>query len=343
MAFGLPIIRTVEPSAGFEGNAYIGDGPAINSANAEISLNGLGVVEAKRVIIDWLVANGAGESVVQYKLRDWLFSRQRYWGEPFPIVWDADGPIAVPEDQLPVELPEIDDYSPKTYDPDDADTEPEPPLSRATEWLDVGDGLARRDQHDAAVGGLVLVRAALPGSGEPRALRRPRASSATGWARRRPGDTGGVDLYVGGVEHAVLHLLYARFWHKVLYDLGHVSSEEPFRRLFNQGYIQAFAYTDARGTYVPAEEVVERSCPTDGWFHVEQPARPPGVREDGQVAEERGDARRDVRALRRRHVPAVRDVHRADGGVAAVVDARRRRFAAVPAAGVAQPGRRGDR
>ena len=133
VAFGLPIIRTVEPSAGFEGDAYIGDGPAINSANAEISLNGLGVVEAKRVIIDWLVANGAGESVVQYKLRDWLFSRQRYWGEPFPIVWDADGPIAVSEDQLPVELPEIDDYSPKTYDPDDADTEPEPPLSRATE------------------------------------------------------------------------------------------------------------------------------------------------------------------------------------------------------------------
>ena len=98
----------------------------------------------------------------------------------------------------------------------------------------------------------------------------------------RPGDPGGVDLYVGGVEHAVLHLLYARFWHKVLYDLGHVSSEEPFRRLFNQGYIQAYAYTDARGIYVPAEEVVEVA---GRWFHVERRTGHPGVREDGQVAE----------------------------------------------------------
>ncbi len=343
VAFGLPIIRTVEPSAGFEGNAYIGDGPAINSANAEISLNGLGVVEAKRVIIDWLVANGAGESVVQYKLRDWLFSRQRYWGEPFPIVWDADGPIAVSEDQLPVELPEIDDYSPKTYDPDDADTEPEPPLSRATEWLDVGDGLVRETNTMPQWAGSCWyeLRYLDPENHE----RFVDAGVERYWmGPSGPGDTGGVDLYVGGVEHAVLHLLYARFWHKVLYDLGHVSSEEPFRRLFNQGYIQAFAYTDARGTYVPGrggrgDGPVRRH----GWFHVEQPARTPGVREDGQVAEERGDARRDVRALRRRHVPAVRDVHRADGGVAAVVDARRRRLAAVPAAGVAQPGRRGDR
>ena len=112
------------------GEAYTGDGPAINSANDEISLNGLGVAEAKRAITDWLVGKGAGEAVVQYKLRDWLFSRQRYWGEPFPIVWDERRlPVALPDDQLPVELPEIDDYSPKTYDPDDADTEPEPPLS----------------------------------------------------------------------------------------------------------------------------------------------------------------------------------------------------------------------
>ena len=156
-------------------------------------------------------------------------------------------------------------------------------------------------------------------------------------------DPGGVDLYVGGVEHAVLHLLYARFWHKVLYDLGHVSSEEPFRRLFNQGYIQAFAYTDARGSYVPAEEVVENARPTGVGFTWNNAARAPGVREDGQVAEERGDARRDVRALRRRHVPAVRDVDGPDGRLAAVVDARRRRLAAVPAAGVAQPGGRDDR
>ena len=101
--------------------------------------------------------------------------------------------------------------------------------------------------------------------------------------RARPGDPGGVDLYVGGVEHAVLHLLYARFWHKVLYDLGHVSSREPYRRLFNQGYIQAFAYTDARGAYVPADEVVER----DGKFYYRARTASrghPGVRQDGQVA-----------------------------------------------------------
>ena len=156
----------------------------------------------------------------------------------------------------------------------------------------------------------------------------------------RPGDPGGVDLYVGGVEHAVLHLLYARFWHKVLYDLGEVTSEEPFRRLFNQGYIQAYAYTDARGSYVPAEEVVEVA---GRWFHVERRTRHPGVREDGQVAAQRRDPGRDVRALRRRHLPPVRDVDRADGRLPAVVDPRRRRVAAVPAAGLAQPGRRDHR
>ena len=260
--FDLPIVRTVQPSDGFEGEAYVGDGPAINSANPEVSLNGLGVADAKRRIIDWLVDKGFGESVVQYKLRDWLFSRQRYWGEPFPIVWDADGPIPVAEDQLPVELPEIDDYSPRTYDPDDADTEPEPPLSRAAEWLDVGGGLTRETNTMPQWAGSCWyeLRYLDPENHD----RFVDADVERYWmGPRSDGDTGGVDLYVGGVEHAVLHLLYARFWHKVLYDLGYVSSEEPYRRLFNQGYIQAYAYTDARGTYVPAEEVVETA---DGGF-----------------------------------------------------------------------------
>ncbi len=260
--FGLPIVRTVEPSAGFAGEAFVGEGVAINSANAEVSLNGLDVPAAKRRIIDWLSAKGLGESVVQYKLRDWLFSRQRYWGEPFPILWDADGPIPVPEDQLPVELPEIDDYSPRTYDPDDANTEPEPPLSRATEWLHAGDGLTRETNTMPQWAGSCWyeLRYLDPANHE----RFVDAEVERYWMGPRDGaDPGGVDLYVGGVEHAVLHLLYARFWHKVLYDLGYVSSEEPYRRLFNQGYIQAYAYTDARGSYVPAEEVVETA---DGGF-----------------------------------------------------------------------------
>ena len=275
-AFGLPVVRTVAPPDGWSGEAYVGDGPAINSANPEISLNGLGVVEAKRAITDWLVAKGFGQAQVQYKLRDWLFSRQRYWGEPFPIVWSvpADGdepalPVALPDSQLPVVLPEIDDYSPKTFDPDDADTEPEPPLSRATEWVDVtldlGDGPRpyRRETNTMPqwAGSCWYYLRYLDPENDAEFVDPKIEDYWLGKDPARPGDPGGVDLYVGGVEHAVLHLLYARFWHKVLYDLGHVSSEEPFRRLFNQGYIQAFAYTDARGTYVPAEEVVEETRP----------------------------------------------------------------------------------
>ncbi|WP_051580677.1 leucine--tRNA ligase [Pseudonocardia acaciae] len=266
-AFGLPIVRTVQPPEDFDGEAYVGAGPAVNSANDEVSLDGLEVDEAKRAIIDWLASKGAGESVVQYKLRDWLFSRQRYWGEPFPIVHDQHGPLPLPEDQLPVELPEIDDYSPRSYDPDAADTEPEPPLSRASDWvnveLDLGDGLKdyRRETNTMpqwAGSCWYQLRYLDPTNDE--AFVDPEVERY--WIGKRPaqhgaGDPGGVDLYVGGVEHAVLHLLYARFWHKVLHDLGHLSSEEPYRRLINQGYIQAYAYTDARGSYVPAEEVVE--------------------------------------------------------------------------------------
>jgi leucyl-tRNA synthetase len=264
-AFGLPIIRTVAPPEGWSGEAFTGDGPAVNSANDEVRLDGLGVTEAKRVITDWLVARGAGEAVVQYKLRDWLFSRQRYWGEPFPIVWDDYGPVPLPDDQLPVALPDVEDYAPRSYDPDAADTEPDPPLARAADWvnveLDLGNGpkIYRRETNTMPqwAGSCWYYLRYLDPHDDKRFVD-PEIERY--WMARdpsRPGDPGGVDLYVGGVEHAVLHLLYARFWHKVLFDLGEVSSEEPFRRLFNQGYIQAFAYTDARGAYVPAEEVVE--------------------------------------------------------------------------------------
>jgi leucyl-tRNA synthetase len=256
-AFGLEIVRTVDPGEGWDGEAFTGDGPAINSANADISLDGMGVADAKRAIIDWLMAQGSGESVTQYKLRDWLFSRQRYWGEPFPIIWDEHGPQAVPVEQLPVELPDIDDFAPKAYDPEDMDTAPEPPLSRAAEWVHVDDAHWRETNTMPQWAGSCWYHLRyLDPANHERFVDREVEEYWLAKDPSRANDPGGVDLYVGGVEHAVLHLLYARFWHKVLFDLGEVSSEEPFRRLFNQGYIQAFAYTDARGTYVPAEEVV---------------------------------------------------------------------------------------
>ncbi len=277
-AFGLPIVRTVAPPEDFDGQAYVGAGAAINSANDEVSLNGLEVDDAKRRITDWVSGQGSGQPVVQYKLRDWLFSRQRYWGEPFPIVYEttgeaADMPVALPESQLPVELPEVADYTPRTNPQDAAETEPEPPLARATEWvnteLDLGDGPARYRRETNTMPQWAgscwyYLRYLDPTNTEifcdPEVDRYWLARNP---AEHGPRDPGGVDLYVGGVEHAVLHLLYARFWHKVLYDLDEVSSEEPFRRLFNQGYIQAYAYTDARGAYVPAEEVVEENAAED--------------------------------------------------------------------------------
>jgi leucyl-tRNA synthetase len=282
-AFGLPVVRTVQPPADFDGGAYTGAGPMINSANEDISLNGLDKVTAIATITDWLVAHGHGAATTTYKLRDWLFSRQRYWGEPFPILYDEnDLPVAVPESMLPVLLPEVDDYSPKTFADDDADSAPEPPLSRATEWttveLDLGDGPKkyRRETNTMPnwAGSCWYYLRYLDPTDDTQMVNPELEEYWLG--PREPGDVGGVDLYVGGVEHAVLHLLYARFWHKVLHDLGYVSSEEPFRRLVNQGYISAFAYTDERGFYVPAAEVVEK----DGqFFHEGKPVN----REYGKI------------------------------------------------------------
>jgi len=274
-AFELPVIRTVEPAGGLPdgfAGAYTGDGVAVNSSNDEISLDGLGVTEAKDRIVAWLQARGAGEGTTTYRLRDWLFSRQRYWGEPFPILWDEnDRPVAIPADMLPVDLPDVPDYAPRTFEPDDADSSPEAPLGRNDEWvrvtLDLGDGpkTYRRDTNTMpnwAGSCWYYLRYLDPtdstdGPAKGTAVVDPELESY--WLGPRhnatSGPAGGVDLYVGGVEHAVLHLLYARFWHKVLLDLGYVSSLEPFGKLFNQGYIQAYAYTDARGAYVSAGEV----------------------------------------------------------------------------------------
>lgn len=271
--FGLPITEVVA-GGDVSSAAHTGEGTYVNSANDDgLDLTGKSKADAIATTIDWLAARELGVEKIQYKLRDWLFARQRYWGEPFPIVYDEAGrPHAIPEDQLPVELPEVDDYQPVSFDPDDHDTEPQPPLAKAREWIevemDLGEG-TKTYYRDANV----MPQWAGSSWYQMRYID-PTNSDAfcdidneRYWTGPRPevhgpNDPGGVDLYVGGVEHAVLHLLYARFWHKVLFDLGHVSSKEPYRRLYNQGYIQAYAYTDSRGVYVPAEEVEER----DGEF-----------------------------------------------------------------------------
>ncbi|WP_420168908.1 leucine--tRNA ligase [Streptomyces violaceoruber] len=278
-AFELPMRCVVQPSddRGTDPSTWDDafssyDAKLVNSANDGISLDGLGVVEAKAKITEWLREHGVGEGTVNFRLRDWLFSRQRYWGEPFPIVYDEDG-IAhpLPESMLPLELPEVEDYSPRTFDPDDASAQPETPLSRNADWvnvtLDLGDGAGPRSYRRETNtmpnwAGSCWYELRYLDPNNDRQLVDPAIEQY--WMGPREGQpTGGVDLYVGGAEHAVLHLLYARFWSKVLFDLGHISSAEPFHKLYNQGMIQAFVYRDARGIAVPAAEVEER----DGAFY----------------------------------------------------------------------------
>jgi len=270
-AYDLDIIRTIGPAddpygPDLDEGAYVGDGVAVDSANEDISLNGLDKDAAKAAMTGWLESIGKGSATVTYRLRDWLFSRQRYWGEPFPVVWDDEGNVhALPESALPVKLPEVTDYSPRTYDADDADSMPEPPLGRAHEWteieLDLGDGVKtyHRDTNTMPQwAGSCWYELRYLDPYNDGAFCAPENEKYWMGPRPQAGNTsGGADLYVGGVEHAVLHLLYARFWHKVLFDLGYVSSSEPFHKLFNQGYVQAYAYTDSRGQYVPADEVEE--------------------------------------------------------------------------------------
>ncbi|MFB8351924.1 leucine--tRNA ligase [Streptomyces niveus] len=283
-AFELSMRCVVEPKDGRGtdpaewDDAFVAyDAKIVNSSAPAVTLDGLGVVDAKAKITEWLVAEGIGEGTVNFRLRDWLFSRQRYWGEPFPVVYDEDGIAhALPESMLPLALPEVDDYSPRTFDPDDADTRPETPLSRNEDWvfveLDLGDGKGvrryRRETNTMpnwAGSCWYELRYLDPNNAEK--LVDPTVEQY--WMGPREGmPHGGVDLYVGGAEHAVLHLLYARFWSKVLFDLGHVSSVEPFHKLYNQGMIQAFVYRDSRGIAVEAAEVEERE---DGhWFRGEK-------------------------------------------------------------------------
>ena len=273
-AFGLPITEVVS-GGNVEEQAWTEDGALVNSSNDKgLDLNGLNKAEAIATAIEWLEKDGSGREKVQYKLRDWLFARQRYWGEPFPIVYDKDGfAHALPESMLPVELPEVEDYKPVSFDPEDKDSEPQPPLAKVRDWveveLDLGDGPQTyfRDTNvmpQWAGSSWYQLRYIDPRNDEAFCdIENERYWTGPRPEQHGPQDPGGVDLYVGGVEHAVLHLLYSRFWHKVLFDLGFVSSQEPYRRLYNQGYIQAYAYTDSRGVYVPAAEVEEK----DGKFY----------------------------------------------------------------------------
>ncbi len=307
-AFDLPIRPVVRPAdetptpgsnPAAPTHAFTGDGVSMHSANAEVALDGLPTPQAKQRITDWLASKGLGRGRVQYKLRDWLFSRQRYWGEPFPILHELDDAgrrtgriVALDAGELPVTLPEMDDFSPIASD--DPAAPPRPPLAKApAHWRVVErDGVRYERELNTmpqwAGSCWYYLRFADPRNDQ--SLVRPDAErywmNPSGQSDRHPSTSQinqapmGVDLYVGGVEHAVLHLLYARFWHKVLYDLGHVSTPEPFGRLFNQGYIQAYCYRDARGVVVPALDVVNahgapalevQGQPGQTFFHNKQP------------------------------------------------------------------------
>ena len=256
--FGLPIYQVVAPAgesgksgeSGLDRVPYTADAAFTDIATGVMVnsgfLNGLSVEEARPAMIKWLVEKGVGKAQTQYKLRDWLFSRQRYWGEPFPVIhWEDGTQSLVDENDLPLTLPELDDYKPTGTG--------EPPLAKATDWVNVVDPATGKkgiretntmpqwagscwyylryiDPHnDKAFADPALLKEWLP-----------------------------VDLYVGGAEHAVLHLLYARFWHKVLFDLGLVPTPEPFQRLVNQGMILGLAYKTSRGVLIPMDQITWR-------------------------------------------------------------------------------------
>ena len=257
--FGLPVICIMEPDSAcseelrtqvMQGKAcWTADGLYIRSSNpmAGLSLDGLSKQEGIAQMVKWLESMQIGKATVNYKIRDWLFSRQRYWGEPFPVIHWEDGSITLDEESsLPVVLPDL-----KEFKPGDGG---ESPLANAGEWLSVIDPVTgkkgRRETNTMpqwAGSCWYYLRYIDPKNSE----RFIGQSSENYWMP--------VDLYVGGAEHAVLHLLYSRFWHKVLFDLGHVSTPEPFQKLFNQGMILAFAYEDSVGSKVPSDEVEERN------------------------------------------------------------------------------------
>ncbi|MGC4015749.1 MAG: leucine--tRNA ligase [Luteolibacter sp.] len=241
--FDLPIVQVVQPTGDQEWQGYTDPGTAVNSG----FLDGLPTVEAKAKMIGWLEDEGRGKRRVQFKLRDWLFSRQRYWGEPFPLTWKDGNHHALPDAELPLLAPPLDDYKPSGS--------PEPLLSKAREWVELPDGSIRETNTMPQWAGSCWYYLRYC---DPRNSGRFISEAAESyWGG---GDKPGmVDLYVGGTEHAVLHLLYARFWHKVLFDLGHVQTNEPFQRLVNQGLIlgeDGQKMSKSRGNVVNPDDVV---------------------------------------------------------------------------------------
>lgn len=256
--FNLKVRQVVKPPNEDKWEGFTGDGLAINSQ----FLDGLPTAEAKKKITAWLKEKGLGHGTVNYKLRDWLFSRQRYWGEPFPIVWEADehGTLRhrpLDEKELPVVQPDMDDFKPTGT--------PEPPLSKATTWLQYSEKATRETNTMPQWAGSCwyYLRFCDPRNRE-RFIGKDAENFWMGGRTEHPKakiqNPGGVDLYVGGTEHAVLHLLYARFWHKVLFDLGYLSTPEPFQRLVNQGIILGpdnQKMSKSRGNVVTPDSVIE--------------------------------------------------------------------------------------
>jgi len=246
--FSLPVIQVVQPpDAATDWHGFVGDGVSVNSTGPEVSITGLPTPEAKSRITAWLAEKGLGNKAINFKLRDWLFSRQRYWGEPIPVVHcPTCGVVSLPESALPLTLPEVTDYTPPVSG--------EPPLAKATDWVQATcpccGGPARRETNTMpqwAGSCWYYLRYIDP--------KNPRQ----GWDPVKERSWMPVDLYIGGAEHAVLHLLYSRFWHKFLYDRGYVTTAEPFTRLINQGMIlgeDGQKMSKSRGNVVNPDAVI---------------------------------------------------------------------------------------
>ena len=267
--FNLPIVQVVQPpDPKTDWHGFVDDGTSVNSTGPEISITGMPTSEAKQKITAWLESKCLGKKTINYKLRDWLFSRQRYWGEPFPIIWKNGQHESLPESALPLLPPSLDDYKPTA--------DGQPPLARAKDWLNLPDGSTRETNTmpqwagscwyylrylDAKNGTAFVSKEAESywmGTAAVKSLNGEKVKSAPASAAdlTKPG----IDLYVGGTEHAVLHLLYARFWHKVLFDLGHVSTPEPFFKLVNQGLIlgeDMQKMSKSRGNVVNPDDILQ--------------------------------------------------------------------------------------